>query len=63
MDMRLEEGELDHFRSFSDRSAPDERLEERARGRINHRPAAECAPRQVKEQSMSGHCRADTDTT
>ena len=62
MNMGLEEGELDNFRSFLDRGAPDERLEELARWRINHRPTAECAPGQVKVQSMSGHSGADTDT-
>jgi hypothetical protein len=63
MNMRLEEGELDDFGTFSDRGAPDKCIQERARWGIDHRPAAERAPSQVKVQSMSGHCGTDTDTS
>lgn len=62
MNMGLEEGEFDDFRSFPNRGAPDEPFQERAYWCIDHRPSAERAPSQVKVQSMSGHCGADTDT-
>jgi len=62
MHMRLEEGELDNFSTFSDRGASEKCIKERARWSIDHRPSAERAPSQVEVQAMCGHGDADTNT-